>query len=369
MTQTLKLLITFTAGLAVNAVLTPIIIYLAHRNRWYDERNHRKIHTDDTPRLGGVGVFVATLVAMFVAFILARSGNGLPSALGTSTDLASLILHFLPVVGGMLVVFVLGLVDDFRNLRAVLKLALQLVAAAIVTIGPFRIESITIPFVWYQLELGVFSYPVTILWISAVTNAINFVDGVDGLAGGSAAIAALFFTIIAVSLGHNLTAFLAIGLFGALVGFLIYNMPRAKIFMGDSGSYVIGFWLAMFPLLLSDNSGVSLDLIPAITILLFPITDLTTSVLRRLLRGKHPFSADREHLHHKLIDLGHSTWRILTMVYLAGVILGAIAVTWYLLPTNADMAVILVAWGIGALLVALLTRARHRLDVPPGQIQ
>lgn len=353
----LQMLLSIGTALVVNVGLTPLIIHLAHRNRWYDERNHRKIHVEDTPRIGGIGIFAGFVAAIVVTIVLV--GRAATSGQGAGGP-GAITLYLLPLILGMTAIHLLGLVDDFRNLRAVLKLLLQIVAAAIVTVGPLRIERLTIPFIWYHLELGLFSYPVTVLWIVAVSNALNFIDGVDGLAGGVAAFATLFFAVIGLLTGNTLVALLAVGLFGSLLGFLVYNAPPAKIFMGDSGSYLIGFALAVFPLMLADGDRMSLHLIPAITILAVPILDMTTSVFRRLSRGKHPFSADREHLHHKLMDLGFGTWRILAVAYTASLVLGAIGVASYLLPVNVDVVVVLLSWIAAVVLMVILTRERRR---------
>ncbi|TFH04799.1 MAG: undecaprenyl/decaprenyl-phosphate alpha-N-acetylglucosaminyl 1-phosphate transferase [Spirochaetales bacterium] len=357
MTLTLRLFIVVATGLGVSTLLTPLIIHLAHRNKWYDGKNHRKIHTEDTPRLGGVAIFVGFLVAMAVAFLTSVSDpSGLPSGMQEASQPLSLILYYLPVILGMLTIFMVGLVDDFRDLRAVVKFVIQIAAATLVTLGPFRIESFTVPFVWYQLDLGVFSYPITVFWIVAVANAVNFIDGADGLAGGASAIAALAFAIIAVYLGQSVNALVAIGLFGSLLGFLIYNSPPARIFMGDSGSYILGFGLAVLPLILSDGSGESLNLLPAISILALPIMDVSTSSFRRMRRGTHPFSADREHIHHKLIDLGFEKWQLLSIIYGGGILLGAFAFSWYVLPVNLGTSIQLIVWVAATLLVLLLTR-------------
>lgn len=353
----LQMLLSIGTALVVNVGLTPLIIHLAHRNRWYDERNHRKIHVEDTPRIGGIGIFAGFVAAIVVTIVLV--GRAATSGQGAGGP-GAITLYLLPLILGMTAIHLLGLVDDFRNLRAVLKLLLQIVAAAIVTVGPLRIERLTIPFIWYHLELGLFSYPVTVLWIVAVSNALNFIDGVDGLAGGVAAFATLFFAVIGLLTGNTLVALLAVGLFGSLLGFLVYNAPPAKIFMGDSGSYLIGFALAVFPLMLADGDRMSLHLIPAITILAVPILDMTTSVFRRLSRGKHPFSADREHLHHKLMDLGFGTWRILAVAYTASLVLGAIGVASYLLPVSVDVVVVLLSWIAAVVLMVILTRERRR---------
>ncbi|MFW6312794.1 MAG: MraY family glycosyltransferase [Spirochaetota bacterium] len=355
----LRLLITLLAGLVFNAILTPLLIRLAHRNRWYDEQNHRKIHTEDTPRIGGVGIYFGFLVSAIVAIHLGTL-QGAIGPLGQTPTFGALLIYFLPLIGGMTLIYILGLVDDFHDLRAVMKLFIQIAAAAIVTIGPFRIERLTIPFVWYQLELGLFSFPVTVLWIVAISNALNFIDGVDGLAGGTAAIATLFFGAIALLTGQPVVGLVTVGLFGTIVGFLIYNAPPARIFMGDSGSYVLGFILSVFPLILANGTGTSLNLIPAITILAIPTLDMTTSVVRRLGRGKHPFSADREHLHHKMMDLGFGTWQILATTYSACILLGLVGVSWYLLEINLAMTVTLLVWVALCVLMIVMTRELHR---------
>jgi UDP-GlcNAc:undecaprenyl-phosphate/decaprenyl-phosphate GlcNAc-1-phosphate transferase len=367
MTLTLRILITMLAGFIVNAGLTPLIIYLAHRNRWYDELNHRKIHTENIPRLGGFGIFMGMLISAAVAFAVSTGQPGLPTGLSSDTTgiagFWQLVVYFSPVIGGMIIIHLVGLIDDFRNLRALLKLIIQVVAAVIVTLGPFRIERITVPFIWYNLELGAFAFPVTVVWIVAVSNAVNFIDGIDGLAGGSSAIAALFFAVIALLVGQGVSALLAIGIFGSLIAFLMFNSPPARIFMGDSGSYVLGFALGVFPLILADGTGNSLDMFPAITLLAIPILDMASSVLRRMRRGKHPFSADREHIHHRLMDRGLGTWRILAVIYGTCIVLGVTAVSWYMLPKDLDMAITLAVWSVCIALVLWLTwSGRKRED-------
>lgn len=361
----MHLLIAILAALLVNALLTPVIIRLARRRGWYDHRNHRKIHVEDTPRIGGIGILIGFLAAGIATLILTGRHDGvMPLALGTVTESGELLRFFLPPLLGMLVIHLLGLVDDFRNLRAVVKLLVQIIAAAIVTIGPFRIERLTIPFVWYHLELGVLAFPVTVIWIVAISNAFNFIDGVDGLAGGTAAICALFFGVISLLAGQLVGAMLAVGLFGSILGFLIYNAPPARIFMGDSGSYVLGFVLSLFPLILASGTGDSLDLLPALTIMAVPVLDMMTSIFRRLRRGKHPFSADREHMHHKLMDLGFSTWRILAVAYGGSVVMGLVAIAWYLVPVNYDVVIAIAAWLIVSVLMRMLSLASRRAGGP-----
>ena len=364
MTLTLRILLTMLAGFAVTVGLTPLIIHLAHRNHWYDELNHRKIHTEDIPRLGGFGIYMGMIISAVVAFMVSSGQPGLPAGLSPgATGVAgfwTLMVYFGPVIGGMTIIHLVGLIDDFRNLRAILKLVIQIAAAIVVTLGPFRLERITVPFIWYNIELGLLSYPVTVVWIVAVSNAVNFIDGIDGLAGGSSAITVLFFSVIALLVGQGVTALLAIGIFGSLVAFLMFNGPPARIFMGDSGSYVLGFTLSVFPLILADGTGNSLDMVPAITLLAVPLLDMASSVLRRMRRGKHPFGADREHVHHRLMDRGLGTWRILAVIYGTCILLGVAAVAWYLLPKNLDMAITLAVWSACVILVVWLSRAGRR---------
>ncbi|MFP4376453.1 MAG: MraY family glycosyltransferase [Spirochaetales bacterium] len=360
---TLHFLIVIVSGLALNLVLTPIIIRVAHRRRWYDAKNSRKIHVEDTPRLGGVGIFTSLFVGIIVVLLLAAFGlANATTGYSALEALRELLRRYAPLLVGIVIIHALGLIDDFRDLRAVHKLLIQFVAAIVVVLGPFRIERILIPFVSINIELGLVAYPVTIIWIVAVSNALNFIDGVDGLAGGTAALASLFFVLIGFLVGATIPAAIALALFGALMGFLAYNAPRAKVFMGDSGSYVLGFVLSVFPLLVSGRMGASTDLIPAVTILGVPIVDMTTSVFRRLSRGKHPFSADREHMHHKLMDIGFGTWRILALVYTLNVVLGAAALSWYVMDRNVSLVIILAVWVLLILGAVLLTRASRKTD-------
>lgn len=357
----LELLVTVLIGFLANLAITPMIIRVAHRNEWYDEQNHRKIHVTDTPRLGGIGIFASFLLSVLATLVMA-AGPVEAAQLGIrwAPRFADLLVRFTPLLAGMIVVHILGLIDDFRSLRAVLKLLVQIVAAALVVLGPFRIEQLAIPFVWTEVSLGAWSYPITIIWIVAISNALNFIDGVDGLAGGTAAIAALFFAIVAFMLGHGLAAALAVGLLGALLGFLVFNLPQARVFMGDSGSYVLGFMLGVLPLAIHEGGRSTMALLPVITILLIPIVDMTTSVFRRLRRGKHPFSADREHLHHKLMDLGLGSWRILAVIYVANLILGGAALLWYLAEPAIAAAVQLMLWIAAGFAASALTRAQRR---------
>lgn len=362
MTITTQLLTASLGAFGLSLILIPLIIYLAHRYEWYDERNHRKIHTEDIPRLGGVGIFGAFFVASLVAIVMA----GIAGEIRPGASAAQILLDYLPIYVGLLIMHLMGLLDDFRNLRAIYKLLIQIVAATVVAVGSFSIHHLTIPFLWLDVQLEMFAIPLTVFWIVGVSNAVNFIDGIDGLAGGVAAIAALFYASVGLLLGDLVVTIVALGLFGSLLGFLAFNFPPARIFMGDSGSLTLGFMMAVFPLMIggpaagSSAASRSLHLLPGVTILALPLLDMGSAVIRRMRRGVPVFSPDREHIHHKLMDLGLRPWAILISVYSASLVLAAFAMSWYLLPVNVDMAILLAAWIACVITVGLLTRAQRR---------
>ncbi|GAG36918.1 unnamed protein product, partial [marine sediment metagenome] len=249
--------------------LLPVIIRLAHRYKWYDlPDNQRKIHTGLIPRMGGTSIFIAFFSSLFLAPLLSSLISESRISLLSST-------RFVPVFAGALLAYLVGLYDDFRNLRALLKFFLQLLAAAIVAGGGFLISSFSLPYMG-TIHLGLLAYPVTIFWIVGIANAVNLIDGMDGLASGIAAIASLSMGVIAIIQGVPQTAILALALFGALVGFLAHNFPPAKIFMGDSGSLFVGFVLAVLPLMGISKASAFGTLIVPVTLLTVPILDTAT---------------------------------------------------------------------------------------------
>ncbi len=340
-------------GFIVNLGLTPATLKLAHKHGWYDRKDHRKIHTNDMPRLGGVGIVAAVLVTSIVLLLVSP-------AVGSSFRL----WNVLPVLAGLIVIHLIGLVDDFINLKARLKFVLQLLAAALVTLGPFRIEVIPLDVFGIAsapLELGVLSYPVTILWIVSVTNAVNLLDGMDGLAGGVSAIAALFAGLLAVMAGQTVTAVFAFTTLGALIGFLTFNFPPARIFMGDSGSLSLGFFLAVIPLTRSDGGGSLWSVVPMISLLMVPILDTVMAILRRI-KNRQPISSpDKKHIHHKLLAVGLANNTILVVVYSACVVFGLSTIVWQALDRPLDVAVTLIVWILAVAGFFILDRAaKHR---------
>lgn len=307
--------------------MTPLVLHYAHKHRWYDEHSHRKIHTTDTPRLGGVAIFLAFVVSALVGLVFVLGPAQFD--LWPKRSVALIII-------GMAVMHGLGVYDDFVNLPAPVKFFVQLLSGAIVAFSGAILQSIDIPFLGViELPRGV-AIPATMLWIVSIANAVNLIDGADGLAGGFSAIAAFFMGLIALGQGNLLTAVIGFALVGSLIGFLVFNFPPARIFMGDSGSLFLGFVLAVLPLLglngRSPQNGAVFAVVPTLSILYLPITDTILAIVRRRARGLPVHAADREHIHHRLIDRGFTGRKLLAVIYAATAVFGIAAMAWFTLP-------------------------------------
>jgi len=324
----------------LNAAITPIVMRVARTKGWFDVPNARKIHTNPIPRLGGVGIFLSFLVSALAAAVLFPVM--FPGIWGEAFP-----LRFLPVFAGFLLIHAVGLLDDFFNLRALLKFALELVAAALVIAAGFAIplgglhlggSVALIPFAWLA----------TLFWIVGISNAMNLVDGVDGFAGGIACFAALAMGIIALLQGNLVTALVAVALLGSVIGFLVFNFPPARIFMGDSGSLLLGFTLSVIPLLGSTGAPPIGIFFAPVTILTIPILDTAAAIVRRVRRRLPIHSPDKEHIHHVLLALGLKERTILLAMYSYCAYLGAAAVVATIVPWKAAVAITVVVW-VGSL--------------------
>mgnify|MGYP006272057273 CR=1 FL=1 len=328
------------------------MLRVAHTRGWYDHFNDRKIHTESTPRLGGVGIFVAFVLASLTGLLVVGPGQGL-----APWSIPTLLL----ILAGLFVIHGLGLYDDFVNLRAPLKFTIQLAAAGLVAGSGVTIRLIDLPWLGTLSLPPVLAVALTVLWVVSISNAVNLIDGADGMAGGVALLAALFMAIIALAQGSLVAALPAAALVGALAGFLVYNLPPARIFMGDSGSLTLGFILAVIPLLGLERgsaAGVPFAPLPVLTLLYIPITDTLLAITRRLKRGLPVHAADREHLHHRLMDRGFYARRLLAIVYTGMLVLGLSALGWYALPATLAGPIILGVWAIALVLIMALGRKR-----------
>ncbi|MDR0494462.1 MAG: undecaprenyl/decaprenyl-phosphate alpha-N-acetylglucosaminyl 1-phosphate transferase [Treponema sp.] len=288
-----EVLIFFAATAVFSTALVALILRLSHHKSWYDHVNERKVHSGDVPRLGGFGfslVFIAFAV-IIVAFV--QTAN-----LGTL---------YLPCFAGVLIIVIFGVWDDFRPMKSLVKLLIQVVAALCVIRYGFTFKRILFFDGDILEKIPWLGYALTFLWIVGLTNAINLIDGVDGLAGGMSAIIALAYALVFFQGGERPMTLLCICLAGSIFGFLAFNapIPRAKIFMGDGGSQFLGFTLSLMPLL-SVQTTSQVPLMYAAALLVIPIFDTTAAVWRRVRDKKRIDQPDRAHIHHKLMNLGFS---------------------------------------------------------------
>ncbi|HUI70899.1 MAG TPA: MraY family glycosyltransferase [Spirochaetia bacterium] len=339
-------------ALVISTVVTPIVIRISHRQQWFDMPNERKIHTSPVPRLGGIGMFVAFVLSALAvpAFLPLVAPGPWPVRYG---------LNFIPVFLAFGLIHALGLLDDFHNLNALLKFGLQIAAAALVTVGGFTVSVVTIPSVG-AVSLGIFAYPVTVFWIIAISNAVNLVDGLDGLAGGISGIAALALGISAYILWSATPALVAFALLGAILGFMLFNYPPARIFMGDSGALFLGFTLAVIPLLKDSGPASLRDLLAPATVLAVPILDVVAAIVRRVREKRPIYSPDKEHIHHKLLNLGLKDTTILPIIYAFCTYVAVASVASIFLSRVQSLILFGFVWATSILAFAILTRLTEK---------
>ncbi|MGQ9497464.1 MAG: MraY family glycosyltransferase [Desulfotomaculales bacterium] len=325
------LAVSLTLALAVGYLLTPVVGRLAGKLGALDVPDARKLHTRPVPRLGGLAVYLAFLAGLLAFGPAGREIWGL-------------------VVGASLIV-VLGTLDDIYDLPAKVKLAGQIAAAAAVIPFGLQVEFVTNPLNGGLIHLGWWGIPVTVFWLVAVTNALNLIDGLDGLATGTAVIAAATLAAVAWTEGHTAAVALALIVGAAALGFLRHNFYPAKIFLGDSGSMLLGFVLAATAVIGLTKSTTALSLIIPILILGIPLFDTTLAVVRRCYRRRPIFNPDRGHLHHRLLDAGLTHRRAVLVVYGVDAVLGVSAILLTVLSTDQGVVLLVL------LAVTLLTAA------------
>ncbi|MFO0693298.1 MAG: MraY family glycosyltransferase [Polyangiales bacterium] len=304
-------------ALVATAFVTPAVRHLAFRIGAVDLPGARRVHRRPVARLGGVGV----LVGFFVALVVLGFTHSAAARLFFGEPLRFVGL----LVGGALVCF-LGVADDIRGVPPSQKLLVQAIAASIGYACGFRIEAISLPFLGV-VELHFLAAPATVLWFVAIMNALNLIDGLDGLAGGIAFFACVSNLVVAYLNESPMVLVLAGTLAGAILGFLLYNFNPASIFLGDSGSLFLGFTLAAMSLLGSTiKSSTAVSILVPIIALGVPITDTLLAMVRRVLAKRPIFSADREHIHHRLLDLGIGHRSAVLVLYAMTIVLTVSAI-------------------------------------------
>ena len=302
------------------------------RKRAIDKPDSRKIHKRVITRLGGLAIYAAFFIVIGITYLLKRD-----FARNFSPEFAGLF-------AGGTIILILGIYDDLKGTNAWIKFSFQIVAALVVIQFGFKIDLITNPF-GEVIKTGWAAIPVTVIWIVAITNTINLIDGLDGLAAGVSAIVSLTLFLTGMYVGNVVLAVLTAALAGSTLGFLRYNFSPAKIFMGDTGSLFLGFTLAVIAIEGTQKSAATVAIFIPIIAMGLPIIDTLLAVIRRLLKGVHIFRADNEHIHHQLLKIGLSHRRVVLILYMVTVLLGIIAFVFTALK-NEYIAVILFVIGI-----------------------
>lgn len=320
---------------------TPYVKKLAVRLKAFDKPDTRKVHTAIMPRLGGLAIFFGFFSVVLLTQELSREVVGL-------------------LLGGLVIVLV-GIVDDTRGLSPRLKLLGQIIAACIVLYMGIRVEFVTnplqgIPFLGrlgtnLTIALTFMSVPLTVLWIIGITNSVNLIDGLDGLAAGVSAIAAVTLGLVTLFEGNRQAAMLAFILAASSLGFLKYNFHPASIFMGDTGAMFLGFNLASIAIIGLTKSATVISLFLPVLILGIPIMDTLFAICRRYISGKPIFGADKDHLHHRLLELGLSHKKTVLIIYGVSAILGVSALVTSMV-TTAQGVIIMIITATGVILGA-----------------
>jgi UDP-GlcNAc:undecaprenyl-phosphate GlcNAc-1-phosphate transferase len=332
----LKYLILFLVSSVFSFLLTPLVRSVAGRLGAFDLPDERKIHDKPIPRWGGISIFVAFNLGIFLA---------------TQFEFFYLPISFLKEIrynflfAGSILVIGLGAIDDIRNVPVSVKFFFQIVAGLLAVLAFPKIEAISLPFA--TIHLGSWSIPITVLWVVGITNAINLLDGLDGLAGGASFIAAIsLFSIFFLQQNIGF-AIICLIFAGSILGFLKYNFHPASIFLGDSGAYYLGFMLSVLSIVGGHRGPTTVAILIPILALGLPIFDTLLSMTRRLLKSLHimevdeesnriklffidgwsMFRADKGHIHHRLLQLGFTQRKAVILLYAVSIILGGLALS------------------------------------------
>lgn len=296
--------VTLALCFVISVLITPLVKKLAIRIGATDQPNHRKVHQKVMPRMGGLAIFISFVIGMFVYMPESE--------------------FFYPILIGSAIIVITGILDDMMELSAKVKLIGQIAAAAVVVFNGVFVEFINVPLIG-EVNFGFLAIPLTIIWIVGITNAINLIDGLDGLAAGVSSIALVTISGMAIFMGNDFVAAVGLILLGSTLGFLIYNFHPAKIFMGDTGAMFLGFIISVLSLLGFKNVTLVSLIIPII-ILGVPISDTIFAIIRRLLNKQPLSAADKSHLHHCLLQTGYSHRQTVLIIYGIAAFFGLAAV-------------------------------------------
>jgi UDP-GlcNAc:undecaprenyl-phosphate GlcNAc-1-phosphate transferase len=328
----------FFLSLVLAFALTRLVRDFASRRGWVAiPSQERHLHATPLPRLGGVAIFISFSLSMVAAAMFAGHIAPLHAAFSLKTVFT--------ILGPACIVFLLGVYDDLYEVGPYLKFAVQSLAATMLFLGGLRIVNIPVLFGTHQLPWFV-GLPFTILWVLAITNAFNLIDGLDGLAAGSALFSTLVAFVVALLNGYSLVTVMTIALAGAILGFLRFNFNPATIFLGDSGSLFIGFLLSALALEGAQKAPTIVAVAIPVVSFGLPILETALSILRRLISGRPVFTADREHIHHKLLQHGLTHRQVVILLYGVSAVFALLSL-FLLWPTGSSLGLVLAVLGTG----------------------
>jgi UDP-GlcNAc:undecaprenyl-phosphate GlcNAc-1-phosphate transferase len=319
-----KYFIYFFLSVSISLVLTPLIRLFAKKANIYDVPSERKIHRKPAPLLGGIPIFISLNLTLFIGYLL--------NNVYIKEFLAE---KWKPLLLCQMIILALGIFDDIHKLQPRIKFLIQIFAGCLLLLFGIGIYVINNPFSGGLIHLGVWSIPITVFWVVGITNALNLIDGLDGLAAGASLIVCTALFGISFLFQNIGMSFVFLILAGSILGFLRYNFFPAKIFLGDSGSLLLGFLLAVFSIQGSYKGPTLVAVLVPILALGFPIMETFLSMIRRFLKSIHMvdiphkngkfkalflngfsmFEADKDHVHHRLLKLGFSQRRAVLILY------------------------------------------------------
>ena len=336
--MTFLYLAVFGLSLFLSFVLTLFVRNFANSRGWISfPASDRHLHSTPLPRVGGVAIFGSFVLTLGFALLLAWLHPRLN--FGSSLRILGIIL-----VPGV-VVFLLGLYDDVRSVGPYVKFSVQAIAAAMLFAGGLRVLSVPVLFGARQFPWWI-SLGLTVLWVLGITNAFNLIDGLDGLAAGSALFSTLVVFVVALLSHSSLVALMTIALAGGILGFLRFNFNPATIFLGDCGCQFIGFLLSALALEGAQKAPTTIAVAIPVVSFGLPILETALSILRRLIGGRPVFTADREHIHHKLLQLGMSHRQVVVVLYAVSGLFALLSL-FLLWPTGSTLGLVLAVLGTG----------------------
>ena len=338
----------FSIAFLISFFCIPWLRKLAYRINFLDIPQLHKTHKKPIPYMGGVAIYLGFISSITIAYSL----------------------HFLNlhtyIVFATVTTFIcsVGLYDDYKGMPAKIKLLAQIMAAIYLVLNGIVVERVTNPFQNNStIELGVWGYLITVSWLVGITNSINLLDGLDGLAAGVSAILLCFILGFALFLGDYQLMALIIALLGGVLAFLFFNFPPATIFMGDTGSLLIGLLFAAFCIMPDTKGPYALTMLAPAMLTAIPVLDTLLAIFRRAFNGYSIFVADKHHLHHRILNLNSSYKKTLFIIYGLNTIVGLFATATFLLPNQIRLGLILVlAENIifGVIILRLIEKIKKR---------